>query len=161
MRILLILVVGLTLCGLPAGASERLILAQGSAGGSIGKQNKTLSGDEEQRSRSQQKASPPAAKSGANEALPATIQLNNYYHGRYFITLQKVGGNTYRGTWNHGYATQFTVTAFTKDSIAMTRADDPKFGSVTGTYIGRRAGNHAQGNATTSNGLTTPWDASW
>jgi hypothetical protein len=76
MRLLWAMAVSLSLAG-PADASERLIVAQGSAGGSIGKQNKTLSGDEEPRARGQQKVSPPAAKSSSGEALPGAIQLNN------------------------------------------------------------------------------------
>lgn len=56
---------------------------------------------------------------------------------------------------------QFTVTTFTKNLITMVRNDDAALGAVSGTYTGRRVGNSAHGEATTSNGLKTPWDASW
>ncbi|MBI4275516.1 MAG: hypothetical protein HY659_12545 [Rhizobiales bacterium] len=140
-------------------------LAQaGSTGGTIGKQGKSVSGGEEPRSPALRNGSqrPIGRQSNAPETLPKTIQLNDRTPvGDFFVTLQKVGGNVYQGTWNHGYVTKFTVTGFTSETMTMERNDNPALGAVTGTYSGQRAGNRAIGNAACSNGIKSNWDASW
>jgi hypothetical protein len=146
-------------------ASVSSALAQaGSTGGTIGKQDKSISGGEEQRSSYPHAGigQPANPEKNKKESLPKIIQLNEHAFGlTYSVTLRNVGGSSYQGTWNHGYATKFAVTALTNTSIKMQRIDNPKFGAVSGSYIGSRAGNSATGEATESNGATTKWDASW
>jgi hypothetical protein len=136
----------------------------GSMGGSIGNTEKSLSGSRGQpSSASHVSTNHPASRNSTDEgSFPKTIQMTDRAYGlSYSITLHNVGGNKYEGTWSHGYATQFTMTAFTKDSIKMSRNDKPAFGAVTGSYAGSRSGNHAMGEATVSNGAASKWDASW
>jgi hypothetical protein len=133
----------------------------GSTGGSIGKQDKSISGGEEQPQIRDAGSRRPINRN-TEDSLPKAIQLNDHALGlTYSITLRNVGGNIYRGTWSHGYVTSFTMAGFTKDSIKMQRHDDPAFGSVTGSYTGSRTGNRATGQATVSNGASSNWDASW
>jgi hypothetical protein len=146
-------------------AEQRTVVAQaGSTGGSIGKRDKSISDDGEQRpSTPDMRSSRPANRnSNTEEPFPKTIQLNEHAFGvNYTITLHNSGGTNYQGTWSNGYATKFTVTGFTKNSVKMERTDNPSFGSVTGTYTGSRTGNRATGEASISNGATSKWDASW
>jgi hypothetical protein len=144
------------------GLEQRTLLAQaGSIGGSVGKKDKSISGEEE-------KSSVPDAGSGratrANreDAFPKTIQLNEHWHGlNYTVSLRNVGGGNYQGTWSHGYVTKFVVSSFTGNFMKMERTDNPAFGAVTGTYTGTRTGNRAAGEASVSNGAVSKWDASW
>jgi hypothetical protein len=157
---------------LPASAEENLAIKQrmlvaqaGSTGGTIGKTDKSIifNGADQQSPGHHTRSGLPANRNSDKEdSLPRTIQLNDRANGlSYSVTLQNVGGNNYAGTWSHGYVTRFTVIAFTHDSIKMKRNDSPAFGSVTGSYLGSRTGNHATGEATVSNGATSNWDASW
>ena len=93
--------------------------------------------------------------------FPRTIRLNEHAILEFSITLERTGGNSYKGTWSHGYATTFTVTSFTKNSLNMMRRDNPALGSVSGTYTGQRSGNSASGEAAISNGFRSTWDATW
>jgi hypothetical protein len=136
----------------------------GSTGGTIGKMDKSISGGEDQPS------SPPRARtsrpaerdSSREDSLPKTIQISERSAGGHWtIALHNVGGNNYHGTWSHGYVTSFTITSFTKTSVKMQRADKPAFGAVTSSYSGSRNGNHAEGEASHSNGFTSNWEASW
>jgi hypothetical protein len=146
--------------------SGALRLAQaGSTGGTLGKQDKSISGDEEpaegQRPRPDKSERPTGRESNTLTALPSVIRLNEHAIVNYSITLTKTGDNTYHGTWSHGYVSTFTVTSFTKDSLNMLRQDNPAIGSVTGTYTGQRSGNSAHGSAAISNGFISSWDATW
>ena len=166
MRVVLFAIIaGLILPGTTVGASERIIIAQaGSTGGTIGKQGKSVSGSEEPRSPARDKDAQQPAKPNAAAILnlPNTILLKeNSFAGTYTVTLRKLSGNVYGGTWNHGYVTKFTIIAFTKDSMKMERNDRPAFGSVSGIYIAQRVRNSAHGEATISNGINASWDASW
>jgi hypothetical protein len=139
---------------------KRTVLAQaGSTGGSVGKRNKSISGEEE---------SSPDAGSGRSthasreEALPKAIQLNEHWHGmNWTVSLRNIGGSNYQGTWSNGYATTFAVTGFARNSMKMERKDTPGLGAVTGSYTGTRTGNRASGDASISNGANSKWDASW
>jgi hypothetical protein len=146
-------------------AEQSAVVAQaGSIGGSIGKTDKSISDSGERRPSAPEgrPARPATRDSKKDESFPQTIQLNDHAYGlSYSITLHNVSGNKYQGTWSHGYATKFAVTALTKDSITMERTDNPAFGSATGSYKGSRTGNRATGEATFSNGATSHWDASW
>jgi hypothetical protein len=127
----------------------------GSTGGSVGKKDKSITGEEDAgRGRS--------THASREEGFPKTIQLNEHWHGlNWTVTLRNEGGSTYQGTWSNGYATTFTVTGFAKNSMKMERRDTPGIGAVTGSYTGSRAGNRATGEASISNGATSKWDASW
>lgn len=146
-----------------AFANVSSALAQaGSTGGTIGKQDKSISGGEEQRSSHPHAGDSQPASREKRESPPKIIQLNEHFLGQtWSVTLRNVGGNSYQGTWSHGYVTKFAVTALTNTSIKMQRTDNPTFGAVTGSYTGSRTGNSATGEATESNGATTKWDASW
>ena len=141
-------------------------LAQaGNAGGTIGKQDKSISGGQErtdshrpEQTRSERQID---TRSNAKESFPRTIRLNEHAILEFSITLERTGGNSYKGTWSHGYATTFTVTSFTKNSLNMMRRDNPALGSVSGTYTGQRSGNSASGEAAISNGFRSTWDATW
>jgi hypothetical protein len=132
----------------------------GSTGGSVGRRDKTLSGEE---------PSSPAPDAGAarsarpkgNEGLPSVIQLNEHWHGMsWSVALHRAGGGNYEGTWSHGYVTKFSV-SFAGNSVRMQRTDQPAIGACTGTYTGTRTGNRASGEASISNGGHSTWDASW
>jgi hypothetical protein len=147
--------------GLPATEQRTLLAQAGSTGGSVGRTDKSISGGEER--------SPDTApgrrinrSSSREEGFPKTIQLNDHWHGfNYTVSLRNVGGGNYQGTWSHGYVTKFTVTAFTGNSMKLQRTDAPAFGACTGSYTGTRTGNHAEGEASISNGAVSKWDASW
>jgi hypothetical protein len=141
-----------------------LVAEAGSTGGSIGKRDKSISDTEAPRtSVPDVRSSPPANRdSGREESFPKAIQLNEHAFGmNWSITLHNVGGNNYQGTWSHGYVSKFAVTAFTRGSMKMERANNPAVGAVTGSYAGSRTGNRAMGEASISNGATSKWDASW
>ena len=155
-----------TACGQPARA-QRLpayqaatrIAQAGSTGGSVGKRDKSISGEEPSGPEAE---SGRAARPNREEAFPKTIQLNEHWHGlNYTISLRNVGGGNYQRTWSHGYVTKFVVSSFTGNSIKMERTDNPALGAVTGTYTGSRTGNRAAGEASISNGAISKWDASW
>ena len=151
----------------PAHARDVLAQGQGirlaeggSTGGSVGKRDKTLSGEEQ---------SSPAPDAGAarstrpkgNEGLPNVIQLNEHWHGMsWSVALHRAGGGNYEGTWSHGYVTKFSV-SFAGNFVRMQRTDQPAVGACTGTYTGTRTGNRASGEASISNGGHSTWDASW
>ena len=133
---------------------------EGSTGGSVGRRDKTLSG-EEPSSPAPDEGAARSARSKGNEGLPNTIQLAEHWHGlSYTITLRHAGGSNYEGTWSHGYVTKFAV-SFTGNSVRMQRTDAPAVGACTGTYTGTRTGNRASGEAAISNGGHSTWDASW
>jgi hypothetical protein len=136
----------------------------GSTGGIVGQTNKSISGGEDARTPPQKESSRKSAARGpdGHEPLPSTIRIVEHATvANYTITLKKTGGNTYVGTWNHGYATTFTVTSFTVSSLTMLREDKPAFGAVTGRYTGQRSGNSAHGQSVVSNGFTPTWEATW
>jgi hypothetical protein len=149
--------------GFPATEQRTLLAEAGSTGGSIGRTDKSISGGEE---RSTAPDTGPGRRVNRNssreEAFPKAIQLNEHWHGlNYSISLRNVGGGNYQGTWSHGYVTKFTVTAFTKNSMKLERTDSPAIGACSGSYTGTRTGNHAEGEASISNGAVSKWDASW
>ncbi len=156
MRVLVLLaaIASFAFSSATAGAQDRLIVAQaGSTGGSVGKPNKSVSGDAEPR---------PANRDAViRSAYPKTIQLNEHAFGlSWSLTLRNIGGSAYEGTWSHGYATSFTITSFTSDSIKMHRVDKPALGAVAGSYAGVRTGNSASGTAVFPMARST-WEASW
>jgi len=156
----------LTWCVFILGVFSTSAVAQiqsGSTGGSIGKQDKSISGSEEGRSPTPGKSKGRAdEESKAIDALPGSIRLIEHSTVDYSITLTKTGGKTYDGTWNNGYGATFTVTGFTKDSLNMVRQDGVAIIGVSATYTGRRSGNSAKGRATLSHGYgVRTWEATW
>ena len=174
------------LLALPAPGAARDIasgppvqLAQaGSAGGSIGKQGKSVSGGEEApppakpappkpaQPRAEPAAKPaakpqagPAAKPQAAEARPKSMQLQeSSVFGTYSTTLQNTGGSIYDGAFS-GIATRFVLVTFTKDRVAFERR--PNALGISGSYTGQRSGNRAAGQGRLSTGVTVEWTASW
>jgi hypothetical protein len=148
----------------PAIKQGTVVAQAGSTGGSIGKRDKSISDDGEQRSSAPDAGAgrPATRNSNSEESFPKTININEHALGRSFsITLHNTGGNNYQGTWSHGYVSKFIVTALAKNSIRMERTDNPAFGAVTGSYSGSRTGNRASGQAAISNGFTSNWEATW
>jgi len=144
----------------PAQGQDIRLAEGGSTGGSVGRRDKTLSG-EEPSSPAPEAGAARAARPKGNDGLPNTIQLAEHWHGMsWTVALHRAGGSTYEGTWNHGYVTKFSV-SFAGNAVRMQRTDAPAVGACTGTYTGSRTGNRASGKAEISNGASTTWEASW
>lgn len=101
--------IGFTLLALShlAFANVTAALAQaGSTGGTIGKQDKSISGGEEaDRPRAALHPMRPAARAPAeSSSLPPTIHLHehNPTYGDYSATLKRTNSNTYEAVWNRG-----------------------------------------------------------
>jgi hypothetical protein len=140
-----------------AGASGAFAQA-GSTGGTVGKQDKSVSGGEEQTEiRRPNHSSAPAA----SQVLPGTIQFSEHGAvGHYSATLRHVGGNEYEATWNIAVTSRMTV-RMTKDSMTVQRRDTSNpYGLASGTYFGTRTGNSASGSFSIGINHGT-WDASW
>jgi|ERR1039458_174732 hypothetical protein len=78
----------------------------GSVGGTIGKQDKSISGGEEaDRPRAALHPIRPAARAPTeSSSLPPTIHLHehNATYGDYSATLKRTNSNTYEAVWNRG-----------------------------------------------------------
>jgi hypothetical protein len=138
----------------------------GSTGGTIGKQNKSLSGAEEAPApRHDTRSAKPAP---ASSSSPAIIHLNehNATWGEFSATLKRTGSNTYEALWNVGVVSQMTVT-ISRVSMTIERRD--LSGAVNlchGHYAGTRVPgtSKASGESTVGcaiGGATSKWDASW
>ncbi len=175
------------ICAIVLMAAPVAAFAQaGSTSGTIGKQDKSISGSEVRVPAHARRAhvwrkhyvvvreprAPRARRHYATarvhhildrkESLPSTIRLDEHsWVGNFFISLHKISGNVYEGTWNHGFATKFTITNWTRGAVRMARKDYPVQGAVTGTYTGQRTGSSAGGQAAISNGVNVTWHASW
>src|ERR1019366_7531371 len=88
-----------------ANVSSALAQA-GSVGGTIGKQDKSISGGEEaDRPRAALHPIRPAARAPTeSSSLPPTIHLHehNATYGDYSATLKRTNSNTYEAVWNRG-----------------------------------------------------------
>jgi uncharacterized caspase-like protein len=110
---------------------------------------------------------PPTAKQresvAPSETLPQVIHMTEYNTtwGTFSITLRRVSGNVYEGTWNHGVSSRMTVTAFTRDAVTIDRKDTAGLGQVSGRYIGQRSGNRVRKGNASLTGTTSTWDAHW
>src|SRR6202044_2839267 len=108
----------------PSSLSHDLMLAQaGATGGSIGKQDKSLSGSGKTPA---PRRNPPPAKPGptTSSSSPPTIHIDehNATWGDFSITLKRTGANTYEGVWNQGTVSRMTVT-IGQESMAIERVD--------------------------------------
>ncbi len=141
-----------------------LALAQlqpGSAGGTIGKTDKSISGGEEQGGPSQRPPRSASQSPNGGQTLPQLIRLNAM--GTYSITLRHVGGNVYQGTWNGYPITSRMTVSMTPTSMTLQRQDTSNaIGPLySGTYSGTRSGNTASGNFVHTDGVQGAWQASW
>jgi hypothetical protein len=141
-----------------ANASSALAQA-GSTGGTIGKQDKSISGGGEERREPQgSRAKPSGRLSGERQGLPQTIRFSqSAFNGSYSITLRHTGGNAYEGTWNVGIVSRMTI-SMTNATMVIERHDvsNPNGPLYSETYSGARAGNSASGSY-----LNGRWQASW
>jgi hypothetical protein len=143
-----------------AFASVTAALAQaGSTGGTIGKQDKSISGGGEERREPQgSRAKPSGHRSGERQGLPQTIRLSeSSIAGNYSITLRHTGSNAYEGRWNVGIVSRMTI-SMTNATMVIERHDvsNPSGPLYSATYTGVRAGNFASGRY-----LNGTWQASW
>ena len=147
-----------------ANASSALAQA-GSTGGTVGKQDKSISGGEERTEPSggtRHSGHSTTQRLDERQALPQRIRL---IQGSYSATLRHLGGNAYQATWNgQGGVSRMTVT-MTTVSMIIQRQDTSNPGLLWSvTYSGTRTGNAASGTFTTHspiNGAQGPWEASW
>jgi hypothetical protein len=147
-----------------ANASSALAQA-GSTGGTVGKQDKSISGGEERTEPSggtRHSGHSTTQRLDERQALPQRIRL---IQGSYSATLRHLGGNAYQATWNgQGGVSRMTVT-MTTVSMIIQRQDTSNPGLLWSvTYSGTRTGNTASGTFNTTspiNGARGPWEASW
>jgi hypothetical protein len=141
------------------GQQERAFAQAGSTGGTIGNQDKSISGGGEERREPQgSRAKPSGHHSGERQGLPQTIRLSeSSIAGSYSITLRHTGGNAYEGTWNVGIVSRMTI-SMTNATMVIERHDvsNPTGPLYSPTYSGARAGNSASGSY-----LNGTWQASW
>jgi len=118
----------------------------GSVGGTVGKTNKSISGEQ-----------PPPA----SQTLPANIQFTEHgAAGVYSATLRHLGGNEYEATWNVAVTSRMTV-RMTKDSMTIQRQDSSNLaGLASGIYSGIRTGKTASGTFSIGVNHGT-WNALW
>jgi hypothetical protein len=136
----------------------------GSTGGAIGKQDKSISGGDEQSEPSGSARHPRRSTiqyPDEGQILPQRIRL---IQGSYSATLRHLGGNAYQAMWNDRGVSRMTVT-MTTVSITIQRQDISGTGPLWSvTYSGTRTGNTASGSYNTTspiNGAQGPWEASW
>src|ERR1700685_4569561 len=145
-----------------AFANVTAALAQaGSTGGTIGKTDKSLSGNEETPARRPNGRS--AKATPASSSLPSTIHINehNATQGEFSATLKRTGSNTYEAVWKHGLISRMTVT-IGRESMTIERND--LTGGCHAHYTGTRVPgtSKASGEDTGSCPLgsaTSTWDA--
>ncbi len=150
-----------------AGASGAIAQA-GSTGGTIGKQDKSISGGEQER-RAPRETAPAHRPREASPSLPGTISLKeSSQYGQYSATLRRTSGNAYKATWAHGLVSQMTV-GIGQNSMTIDRHDvsGATLGNLCrGHYTGTRSAgaSRASGDAVVAcniGGATVTWDASW
>jgi hypothetical protein len=136
----------------------------GSTSGTIGKQDKSISGGEEPSEPSGGTRHPghsTTQRPNERQTLPQRIRL---IQGSYSATLRHLGGNAYQATWNGQGVSRMTVT-MTTVSMTIQRQDISGTGLLWSvTYSGTRTGNNASGTFNTTspiNGAQGPWEASW
>lgn len=149
----------LILVSVPAPAQAQ----SGSTGGTIGKQDKSVSGGPEQ-GEPQGRRGKPSGQPGERQGLPQTIRLTeSSIGGSYTIILRHNGGNTYEGTWNVGILSRMTI-SMTNTTLVVERRDvsNPTGPLFSSTYSGTRTGNSASGSFVNhTNGITGTWESSW
>jgi hypothetical protein len=148
----------------PAAGGSVAFAQAGSTGGTIGKQDKSVSGGEEQREPGSRQ------KGGQQEispSMPAIINLIDHSGSGFSIMLRRTSGNVYEGTWNHGIVSQMTV-RISQSSMTLDRRDisGTAMNLCHGRYTGTRSPgtSRASGDAAIVCGFgpwTSTWDASW
>jgi hypothetical protein len=146
-----------------AGASGAFAQA-GSTGGTVGKQDKAVSGGGEEQGEPQGRRAKPPIHSEEKQGLPQTVHLSeSSIGGGYSINLHHNGGSAYEGTWNVGIVSRMTIN-MTNTTMVVVRHDvsNPIGPLYSSTYSGTRAGNSASGSFVNhTNGITGTWQASW
>jgi hypothetical protein len=143
------------------------MLAQaGATGGSIGKQDKSLSGSGETPAPHRNALSTKPAPSSSS--LPAIIHLNehNGTWGDWSATLKRQDSNTYEAVWNNGEISQMTVT-IGQESMTIERRDlSGNVNLCRGHYIGTRVPGTSKASGDDVavcqlGSATNSWEASW
>jgi hypothetical protein len=141
-------------------------LAQaGSTGGTIGKQDKSISGgDDAPNALPSTRAAKPAAASSS----PSIIHLkeHNATYGEYTATLKRIDANTYEAVYNQGTTSRMTVT-IGQEAMTIERRDTT--GGIfycRGHYTGTRVPGTSRASGESAIvcgvvGATTTWEASW
>src|ERR1700689_4435242 len=164
--------IGITLLALShlvfANASSALAQA-GSTGGTIGKQDKSISGGEvADRPRAALHPMRRAARAPAeSSSLPPTIHLHehNPTYGDYSATLKRTNSNTYEAVWTPGGGTSRMMVTIGQESIAIERSDTSGVFPCHGHYMGARVPGTAKASGEDTGacgvvGFTDTWDAS-
>ena len=143
-----------------------IVLAQaGSTGGTIGKQDKSLSGGEE--TPPPRRETRPARPASATFSLPPTIHLNEHNTGGdWSATLKRKDSNTYEALWNTGGTSRMTVT-IGQESMTIERVDlSGGINLCRGHYTGTRVPGTSKASGEdvavcVLGGATNKWEASW
>jgi hypothetical protein len=154
-----------------AFADASSVLAQaGSVGGTIGNQDKTISGGAEtDRPRAPLHSTRPVARApNESTSLPSTIHLHERTatYGDYSATLKRTNSNTYDAVWNRGGTTSRMTVTIGRESIAIERSDTSGVFPCHGHYTGARVPGTSKASGEDSGacgvvGFTDTWDASW
>jgi hypothetical protein len=145
-------------------ASTPTFAQAGSTGGTIGKQDKSISGGEEAPNAL---PNPRAAKPAPASSSPSIIHLKERNEtGEYTATLKRIDANTYEAVYNQGTMSRMTVT-IGQDAMTIERRDTTGgifycHGHYTGTRVpgtSRASGESAVVCGVV--GATSTWDASW
>jgi len=145
----------------------------GSAGGVIGKQDKSISGNTTSEGTgpapSQHQAPSPGMRaSNSQVSSPRVIHLNehNILWGDFSATLIKTGSNTYQATWNVGLISKMTVT-IGADTMTIEREDlSGSLNLCRGHYSGTRIKGSSQSSGEDTvvcqiGAAASTWRASW
>jgi hypothetical protein len=153
------------LAAIAVTATSKASFAQaGSTGGTIGKQDKSISGGQETHSlRRDTRPDKPAPVSSSPQIIH--LSEHNATYGEFTATLKLTGSNTYEARYNQGTISRMTVT-IGQDSMTIERRDLSGVFPCHGHYNGTRmpGTSKASGESTVACGLvgtTSTWDASW
>ena len=149
---------------LPAAGASSAFAQAGSTGGTVGRQDKSVSGGGEEQSAPQGRSAKPLGHSPERQGLPQTVRFSeSSIGGNHSITLRHTGGNAYEGTWEVGIVSRMTI-SMTSATMVVVRHDVSNPGGPlhSTTYSGTRAGNSASGSFVNHTvGITGTWQASW
>jgi hypothetical protein len=166
--LLLLLIASPAVAAEPSPSHDLTLSQAGSTGGSIGKQDKSLSGDEATPVPRRKAPSVKPGPAAVSLSSPPTIHIDehNATWGDFSITLKRTGSNTYEGVWNQGTVSRMTVT-ISQESMTIERVDVS--GNVNlchGHYTGTRVPGTSKASgedivACQLGGATSTWVASW
>ncbi|MFZ1107788.1 MAG: hypothetical protein WAN43_05515 [Rhodomicrobium sp.] len=141
-----------------------------STGGSIGKQDKSISGSDETAPSPEPKGPAfkkrqPSVRESAPTELPQSIRLHvTSIWGDFRGTFHNTGGNHYQGSWNHGLRSSMTVTLTASTIVIDIRDTGGYVNLCSGRATGSRSGRSASGaypHSCQIGGGTANFDASW